>query len=102
MPQTDLNTSTDMKEKIDSFRKSVSGGNVKKTGPIYFGIALAVACDLLAGLIVGGLIGYVLYSYFHLHLLVFGLFIFLGGLAGVVNVFKTLSKLSKEEKENAA
>ena len=98
MPET--KTSEQLKEKIDSFRQSVFSAK-KENSSHHVGIALAVICDLLAGLLVGAIIGFMLYKYMHFHLIFFGIFIFLGGIAGVLNVFKTLSKLNKKGDNDA-
>ena len=71
----------------------------KRKGVKCFGIVSAVSCDLLAGLLIGTAIGYILYRYFSLHLVFFGIFVLLGGLAGLLNMYKTLKRFEKDNKD---
>ena len=61
------------------------------------GIVFAVSCDLLSGLLVGTAIGYLLCKYFSLHIAFLGVFILLGGIAGLLNMYKTLKNLKKDK-----
>jgi ATP synthase protein I len=69
-----------MTEQPDAFRKGLS-------------IALRIGVELVAALIVGGGLGYVADSYFNSSPLGIIIGVFLGMSAGLLNVYRTASRL---------
>ena len=96
-------TPQEMKEKIDSFRKTVLSDYSKKKNKSHsFNIIVTVLSDLLSGLFVGAGIGYLFYRLLDMHILVVGIFVLLGGMAGFLNLYKSLNRMQKGDKnENA-
>ena len=76
-------TPQEMKEKINAFRdgnSQRSKGRSSVSAPV--SIIITIISDLLGGLLVGAGLGYLLVRFFDAHMLVFALFILLGGFAG--------------------
>ena len=96
-------TPQEMKEKIDSFRTEVLSDCLKKKNKSHsFNIIVTVLSDLLSGLLVGAGIGYLFYKLFDVHFGVIGVFVLLGGMAGFLNLYRSLAHLQKGDKnENA-
>ena len=95
---SEMSSSSDIKKNIEDLRKDVCAK--KDRTPVYhIGIILAVSCDLLSGLLIGAAIGYVVYKYFLCHVIFIGLFVLLGGLAGLLNMYKTLRRFEKDNKD---
>ncbi len=86
--------SQQMKEKINAFRQRAFAKTHKKA-PVStsLNVIITIFSDLLAGLLVGAGVGYLLYSVFDMHLSVLGIFVLLGGLAGFLNLYKSLKRL---------
>lgn len=60
------------------------------------GIALMVMSDLIGGLFVGGALGFLAHYFFKTPSFVFAIFIFLGGISGLVNIFRYVAKEQKK------
>lgn len=64
--------------------------NPKKTNG--YAIAFNVLLELLAGLIVGAGLGYILDKYLHTKYIFFTIFLFVGLLSGILNMYRYLRK----------
>ena len=96
MNNTKARTPEEMKEKIDSFRQQIFvSGSKKSKVPYSVNIVITVLSDLLSGLLVGAGIGYLIYKFFDVHIWIIAFFVLLGGLAGFLNLYKSLSHLQK-------
>ena len=62
----------------------------------YF-IVATILSDLIGGLLVGGVIGYALYRYLDWPVIVFGVFTLLGGIAGLLNMYRSLSEIERKK-----
>ena len=73
-----------------------------KTAEASLSVVIAVISDLIGPMLVGLSIGYLLHKTFNLSILFFAVFILLGGLAGFLNLYRTVLKLQGEHSnENA-
>ncbi len=59
------------------------------------GVGIRVAADLLAGVLVGGGIGYVLDDVFATRPILLVVFLLFGGAAGFLNVYRTVKSVEK-------
>ncbi len=92
-------TPQQMHEKIDAFRqKALIGKSKKASVSNSAGIVITIVSDLLGGLLVGAGIGWVIFKIFDTHLIVMGIFVLLGGLAGFLNLYKSLNVLERQNK----
>ena len=57
------------------------------------GLAVTIMSDLLGGLIAGGVIGFLIQRFFDTKPFILGIFIFLGGIAGLLNVYKYVRRI---------
>ncbi len=57
------------------------------------GLAITIMSDLLGGLIAGGVIGFLIQQFFDTKPFILGVFIFLGGIAGLLNVYKYVHRI---------
>ena len=97
MNETETKTPQEMKEKIESFRKlafppkqqAVSGS---------VAVIITIISDLLGGLLVGAGLGYLFMKLFGAHKIVLAIFVLLGGLAGLLNVYKSIKQLEGKSK----
>ena len=99
MDETTSRNPQQMKEKIDAFRNegsSRSKGRSSVSAPV--SIIITIISDLLGGLLVGAGLGYLLVKFFDAHILVFAIFILLGGFAGLLNLYKSLKKMEGQQK----
>ena len=94
--QGNLNAA-EIKKKINDFhqRVFVSSAPKKQSASHSVGVIITVLSDLIGGLLVGSAIGWLLYRYAGAHILVLFLFVLIGGFAGLLNVYKSLERLSK-------
>ena len=92
-------TPQQMHEKIDAFRqKALIDKSKKASVSNSAGIVITIVSDLLGGLLVGAGIGWVIFKIFDTHLIVMGIFVLLGGLAGFLNLYKSLNVLERQNK----
>ena len=92
-------TPQEMKEKVNAFRKStLSKPEKRSTVSSSLNIIITIISDLLGGLLVGAGLGYLLVKFFNAHMLVFAIFILLGGFAGLLNLYKSLKKMEGQQK----
>ena len=99
MDETTSRTPQEMKEKIDAFRNGnskSSKGRSSVSAPV--SIIITIISDLLGGLLVGAGLGYLLVKFFNAHMLVFAVFVLLGGFAGLLNLYKSLKKMEGQQK----
>ena len=86
-----------LKEKINSFQKVDSSKKNKSLTPFY--VLTMVFSDLISGVLVGMAIGYVLYKVFDLHIFVIAVFVLLGGIASILNLYRSVKSISKEHQK---
>ena len=86
-----------LKEKINSFQKFDSSKKNKSLTPFY--VLTMVFSDLISGVLVGMAIGYVLYKVFDLHIFVIAIFVLLGGIASILNLYRSVKSISKEHQK---
>ncbi len=81
--------------KIKALHNQIVGkvpGKQNKHGP---GLAITIMSDLMGGLIAGGIIGYLIMRAWDLQPYVLGMFLLLGGFAGMLNVYKYVRRIEK-------
>ena len=71
--------------------------NTDKKG-IFLGNAFKLGTELIAAVIVGTIIGFILYNWFGTKPLLIIIFFFFGAAAGIINVIKTAKKMQKDIK----
>ena len=71
--------------------------NTEKKG-IFFGNAFKLGTELIAAVIVGTIIGFILDNWFGTKPILIIVFFFFGAAAGIVNVIKTARKMQKDIK----
>ena len=71
--------------------------NTKKKG-IFLGNAFKLGTELIAAVIVGTIIGFILDNWFGTKPLLIIIFFFFGAAAGIINVIKTAKKMQKDIK----
>lgn len=97
--QKETEASKALQEKIDALKNKVTPSRRKGWETQGVGLLIMILSDLLGGLLVGAALGYLFQTLFHLHHSVIGVFVLLGGLAGLLNVFKTGVKAEKEKRK---
>lgn len=84
-----------LKSKIDQAKE----GKTKKTRTPKFvsasGLGFRIATDLLAAVIVGGAVGFVLDDWFETKPVMLVIFLLFGGAAGFLNVYRTVKNVEK-------
>ena len=94
----DIKNLSDLEKQIKNLKSGKKAKkNVSTSG---VGLGMKVATDLLAGVVVGVLIGYNLDSYFETKPLWLIVFLMFGLGAGISNVIKTANRLEQENKKN--
>lgn len=63
------------------------------------GMGMKIASDLIAGVLVGTFLGYHLDKYFEMKPLFIIIFVFVGFISGMVNVYRTAQKMEKMRKK---
>ncbi|MBE6449814.1 MAG: hypothetical protein E7013_03885 [Alphaproteobacteria bacterium] len=86
-----------LKEKISSFQKKRVSKKNKSLTPFY--VLTMVFSDLISGVLVGTAIGYLLYRIFDLHVFVIAVFVLLGGFASILNLYRSVKVISKENQK---
>ena len=79
------------KNKIKKKHKDIGGSNAASLG-----IALKISTELVAAVIVGTTIGFILDNWFDTKPLLTICFFFIGVAAGILNVFKSAKKINKK------
>ena len=83
----------ELQRKIDSVHPKSHGDNQEKPTPAQTGTAMRAGMDLLAGVGVGGVIGYYADKAFDTSPILFIVFFFLGFAAGVKNIMRNMNKV---------
>ena len=60
-------------------------------------IGFRIGTELISGVLVGGAIGYVLDRFFETRPILLIIFLFLGGIAGFLNVYRFVKSIEKQE-----
>lgn len=60
-------------------------------------IGFRIGAELISGVIVGGGIGYLLDDFFETQPLLLIIFLFLGGIAGFLNIYRFVKSMEKEQ-----
>ena len=81
------------KEKIQNKDVINSGSNAASLGK-----ALKISTELVAAVVVGSTIGYILDSWFDTKPLLIIIFFFMGVAAGILNVFRSAKKMHEKSK----
>ena len=79
------------KNKIETLEKKKKGSNAA-----YLGKALKISTELVAAVVVGSTIGFLLDNWFDTKPLLIICFFFIGVAAGILNVFKSAKKMQKK------
>ena len=79
------------KEKIKNVQKDNIGSNAASLGK-----ALKISTELVAAVVVGSTIGFILDNWFDTKPLLTICFFFMGVAAGILNVFKSAKKMNKK------
>ena len=80
------------KSKIKKKEKKIESSNAASLGK-----ALKISTELVAAVVVGSTIGYILDSWFDTKPWLIIIFFFLGTAAGILNVIRTANRMQKEE-----
>lgn len=87
--------SKELEAKIKALHEQVVGKVPDQSGRQGAGLAVTIMSDLLGGLIAGGVIGFLIQRFFDTKPFILGIFIFLGGIAGLLNVYKYVRRIEK-------
>ena len=79
------------KKKVKSARANNEGSNAASLGK-----ALKISTELVAAVVVGSTIGFILDNWFDTKPLLIICFFFMGVAAGILNVFKSAKKMNKK------
>ena len=90
------NLKTRLKIAKSKFQKKKTE-NIDKKG-IFLGNAFKLGTELVAAVIVGTIIGFILDNWFGTKPLLIIIFFFFGAAAGIINVIKTAKKMQKDIK----
>jgi len=82
------------KKNIKGLEKNTKGSNVSS-----FGKALKISTELVAAVLVGSIMGFLLDGWFDTKPLLTICFFIMGVAAGILNVFRSAKKMQKSKKE---
>ena len=85
--------SKELEAKIKALHEQVVGKVPDRLDRQGAGLAVTIMSDLLGGLIAGGVIGFLIQQFFDTKPFILGIFIFLGGIAGLLNVYKYVRRI---------
>ncbi len=85
--------SKELEAKIKALHEQVVGKVPDRLDRQGAGLAITIMSDLLGGLIAGGVIGFLIQRFFDTKPFILGIFIFLGGIAGLLNVYKYVRRI---------
>lgn len=85
--------SKELEAKIKALHEQVVGKVPDRLDRQGAGLAVTIMSDLLGGLIAGGVIGFLIQRFFDAKPFILGIFIFLGGIAGLLNVYKYVRRI---------
>lgn len=84
-----------LKSKIDRAKEGKTKKNHSPKFVSASGLGFRIATDLLAAVIVGGAIGFVLDDWFETKPVMLVIFLLFGGAAGFLNVYRTVKNVEK-------
>jgi len=84
------------KEKINKIEKKNNGSNAASIGK-----ALKISTEMVAAVVVGSTIGFLLDNWFGTKPLLIICFFFMGVAAGILNVFRSAKKMQKNLKKDS-
>ena len=96
----------DLKEistRLEIAKKKIKKNQIKKntdTNAASLGKALKIGTELVASVVVGATLGYILDSWFDTKPLLMIIFFFIGVAAGILNVFRSAKKMHRDIKNN--
>ena len=96
----------DLKEistRLEIAKKKIKKNRIKKntdTNAASLGKALKISTELVASVVVGSTLGYILDSWFDTKPLLMIIFFFIGVAAGILNVFRSAKKMHRNLKNN--
>ena len=96
----------DLKEistRLEIAKKKIKKNLMKKntdTNAASLGKALKISTELVASVVVGSTLGYILDSWFDTKPLLMIIFFFIGVAAGILNVFRSAKKMHRNLKNN--
>ena len=86
---------TRLKIAKSKLQKNIDLNNEKKGS--YMGFAFKLGTELVAALVVGTIIGFILDTWFDTKPWLIIIFFFLGAVAGILNVIRTANRMQKED-----
>ena len=95
MPDPD-NFKTRLKIANSKLRKSLKEDQEKKG--VFMGAAFKLGTELVAAVVVGTIIGFILDNWFDTKPWLIIIFFFLGAIAGMLNVIRAAKRMQKEDK----
>lgn len=78
----------ELKKKIDNLKSEISEPQKKQTNSV--AVLITVISDMVGGVLVGAGIGYLCQKFFGWGKLSFAVFLILGGIAGILNIYRFL------------
>ena len=84
-----------LKSKIDMAKQKKTVNSAGHKAVAATGLGVRIATDLLAGVLVGGCIGYVLDDLFGTKPILLVIFLLFGGAAGFLNVYRMVKSVEK-------
>ena len=96
----------DLKEistRLEIAKQKIKKNQIKKntyTNAASLGKALKISTELVASVVVGATLGYILDSWFDTKPLLMIIFFFIGVAAGILNVFRSAKKMHRDIKNN--
>jgi len=83
--------------RLEIAKKNIKGDkNNKSSNAASFGKALKISTELVAAVVVGTIIGFLLDGWFDTKPLLIVCFFFMGVAAGILNVFRSAKKMNKK------
>ena len=89
----------DLKTRLKIAKSKLQNDETKKTDKkgIFLGNAFKLGTELVAAVVVGTIIGFILDNWFDTKPILIIVFFIFGAAAGIVNVFKSSKKMQKDE-----
>ena len=89
----------DLKTRLKIAKSKLQNDETKKTDKkgIFLGNAFKLGTELVAAVVVGTIIGFILDNWFDTKPILIIVFFIFGAAAGIVNVFKAARKMQKDE-----
>ena len=89
----------DLKTRLKIAKSKLQNANLKKADKkgIFLGNAFKLGTELVAAVVVGTIIGFILDSWFDTKPWLIIIFFFLGAAAGMLNVIRTANRMQKDD-----